>query len=748
MNSQYRVKHRISRIYLFSALFLLSCISSTIVVAQQKADPPVAIVNGVEIPYSAYDRARLTRLLNLGADPADTSVLDALEDDGIFLTLVDSELILQEAKKRGIRVSRDEAIEMLVADPPDYILAMFEGGHYNPSRLRELASKPRTILNYASRPGLPKSKIVSDWEEDINNLLRYYSIQESRRRLLDLLNTETPLTEEDITARYYAEKTLLVGSVVRVLHSTVPDSLCPVTEEEARTWFDVHHDEYAIPESRSPLSIILPINPSLADSTSLAERIERVKQIIETAPLADRLNRVEDALEDLPPNRIASGRTISPSAFPTQFAQKLAGARVGDLLGPYPVKDEQLLLYVVAETPSKDTIIRARHLLMRPSPEGGEVEIDGLTSFLTDLRDSIDSEEEFIASAKYYSVDERSGQNGGDLGYAGRGLFVPEFDSALFVAPVGKAIGPVKTRFGYHLIWVNARVARDLELRELRFPLQPSDEVVAGVMADAEKYASALRNGYPVESMLQEVFQRYPGTVVDSMTYLKRLEPYADGLAVGEFLFRSELDDVGVILLPFDRIGIIRFQKHWPGGTPQFEEIPEYPTAHARRAKQLDRLERHLEDMSLQITPSTLLGPIREIAPMAEVLELQHQSVPTMEDEDPTLLDSLVVVTQMGEVSGPVRGVHALYFLRLSERYGPDEYLYQKEIDSFSQHYRERYQSKLLEDLLMEARVNSEILDLRNSTLQLLGAHKSRGSISQESRVDQSRVEGRGVEGQ
>ena len=715
------VKCRIHRGYQACIFVLLSCVSFSTLFAQTKSDPPVAIVNGVEVPYSTYDRARLTHLLTIGADPADTSKLDVLEDDGIFLSVVDGELILQEAKKRGVEVNRDEAIEMLVANPPEYILAMFEKGHYRPDRLRELAKKPKTILKHASRPGVSKSRIVKDWESDVNTLLRYYSIQESRQRLLDLLYAEAPLTEEAIKNRYYAEKTLLIGSVVRVLHSTVADSLCPVTEQEARAWFDAHPEDYAIPESRLPLSIIIPIRASSEDSVAQQTQIDQIKESVASTPLGDRLHRVEEVSKDLLPNRIAPGRTISPSAFPIEFAQELAGANVGDIVGPYPVEDESLLLYIVNEVPSKDTIIRARHLLMKPSGQGGKEEIDGMVSFLAELRDSIDTEEEFIASAKYYSTDERSGQNGGDLGYAGRGLYVTEFDSALFAAPVGKTVGPVKTRFGYHLLWVTERVAKDLELRELRFPLRPSDQVAATVMADAEKYASALRNGYPIEPLLQEVRERYPSTVVDSQTYLKRLEPYADGLAVGEFLFRSQLDDVGVIPLPFDRVGIIKFQLHWPGGSPLFEEIPEYPTAHVRWRKQLDVLEERLADMASQITPSTLLGPIREIAPMADILDLRRQPIPVMEDEDPTLLDSLVRITEAGNVSGPVRGVHALYFLRLSERYGPDDYLYQKEKNEFAEHYRQRYQKELIESTLMEARANSEITDMRASTLQLLG---------------------------
>ena len=50
-----------------------------------------------------------------------------------------------------------------------------------------------------------------------------------------------------------------------------------------------------------------------------------------------------------------------------------------------------------------------------------------------------------------------SGQNGGDLGSFSRGQMVPAFEDAAFDGPIGKVIGPVRTQFGYHLIWVTRK---------------------------------------------------------------------------------------------------------------------------------------------------------------------------------------------------------------------------------------------------------------------------------------------------
>lgn len=47
-----------------------------------------------------------------------------------------------------------------------------------------------------------------------------------------------------------------------------------------------------------------------------------------------------------------------------------------------------------------------------------------------------------------------SKNNGGDLGYFGRGMMVKEFEDVAFSTEKGAISAPVKTQFGWHLIKV------------------------------------------------------------------------------------------------------------------------------------------------------------------------------------------------------------------------------------------------------------------------------------------------------
>tara|TARA_B100000795_G_scaffold146992_1_gene110157 strand:- start:160 stop:387 length:228 start_codon:yes stop_codon:yes gene_type:complete len=50
-----------------------------------------------------------------------------------------------------------------------------------------------------------------------------------------------------------------------------------------------------------------------------------------------------------------------------------------------------------------------------------------------------------------------SSQKGGDLGWFRKGQMVPPFEEAVWKNELSTVSAPVKTQFGYHLIWVHER---------------------------------------------------------------------------------------------------------------------------------------------------------------------------------------------------------------------------------------------------------------------------------------------------
>ncbi|OGI00737.1 MAG: peptidylprolyl isomerase [Candidatus Melainabacteria bacterium GWF2_37_15] len=90
------------------------------------------------------------------------------------------------------------------------------------------------------------------------------------------------------------------------------------------------------------------------------------------------------------------------------------------------------------------TEVRASHLLVKTKEE------------VEKLRTDIINGKDFAEVAKEVSLCP-SGQQGGDLGYFGKGQMVPEFEKAAFSLPVGEVSEPIKTQFGWHLLIVTGQ---------------------------------------------------------------------------------------------------------------------------------------------------------------------------------------------------------------------------------------------------------------------------------------------------
>jgi peptidyl-prolyl cis-trans isomerase SurA len=93
--------------------------------------------------------------------------------------------------------------------------------------------------------------------------------------------------------------------------------------------------------------------------------------------------------------------------------------------------------------------IHLRHILMKPNELDDD---ETVRQKLSKLRDRIEKGESFAGIASTASEDPGSAPDGGDLGWAGPGTFVPEFDKAVADLKVNEISEPFKTRYGWHIV--------------------------------------------------------------------------------------------------------------------------------------------------------------------------------------------------------------------------------------------------------------------------------------------------------
>ncbi|MDO9593123.1 MAG: peptidylprolyl isomerase [Erysipelotrichaceae bacterium] len=72
------------------------------------------------------------------------------------------------------------------------------------------------------------------------------------------------------------------------------------------------------------------------------------------------------------------------------------------------------------------------------------------------IKGKLDGGEDFAQLAKENSIDTGTAESGGALGLFARGTMVTEFENAAFAMKPGEISGIIKSKFGYHIIKVNA----------------------------------------------------------------------------------------------------------------------------------------------------------------------------------------------------------------------------------------------------------------------------------------------------
>lgn len=106
--------------------------------------------------------------------------------------------------------------------------------------------------------------------------------------------------------------------------------------------------------------------------------------------------------------------------------------------------------------------VRARHILLRTPENATQPQRDSVRRAAEAIRaQAAAAGADFAALARQHSQD-ASKDNGGDLGFFGRGSMVPQFEEAVFALQPGQVSPVVQTPFGYHVIKLEERRTRAL----------------------------------------------------------------------------------------------------------------------------------------------------------------------------------------------------------------------------------------------------------------------------------------------
>ena len=204
------------------------------------------------------------------------------------------------------------------------------------------------------------------------------------------------------------------------------------------------------------LLVAVPENSTEAEVKALGERAANLAQ---RARAGDNFTELVKAFSQAPDRATNGGEMGLRTAdrYPELFIEATRGLKTGEVAAPVRSAAGFHVLKVLERRQINTLVVtqtRARHILLRPTAQLSQAQA---VAKLNEVRQAVVSgKADFAVLARQLSQD-GSAQQGGDLGWANPGMFVPEFEEVMNRLRPGQLAEPLVSRFGVHLIEVTDR---------------------------------------------------------------------------------------------------------------------------------------------------------------------------------------------------------------------------------------------------------------------------------------------------
>lgn len=210
------------------------------------------------------------------------------------------------------------------------------------------------------------------------------------------------------------------------------------------------------------LSQILISTSANADPENVATSEKQVWEIYEKVQNGDSFAEMAIAFSD--GQQALEGGEMGwrkGAELPTLFADIVPGLERGQVSEPIRSASGYHLVRlddIRGADPVMESQTRARHILITVNEILDE---EAARQKLTEIREQIMDGDDFEAVAKVVSEDPGSAINGGDLGWNGPDIFVPEFQAVCDQLEIDEISDPFRSSFGWHIIQLLDRRVQD-----------------------------------------------------------------------------------------------------------------------------------------------------------------------------------------------------------------------------------------------------------------------------------------------
>lgn len=327
--------------------------------------------------------------------------------------------------------------------------------------------------------------------------------------------------------------------------------------------------------------------------------------------------------------------------------------------------------------------------------------------------------EEFATLANEYSVDPgNQGTKGGDLGWFGKGQMVKEFEKAAFTAKKGEIIEPVKSNFGYHIIYVRDKKVENGEEKVLAshilLKIEISSTTLSNLKRDATLFSyDAQDNGFSSAVSEHNLDIGNHKKMNEEGFSIKGL----GGLRAGvRFAFNSKVGDVSDILENDQYFSVFTLDTIIAPGFKSYEEVQAQIKSTLKKTKVMAATLDEANKLLLTISGKDIKldDAIDEDSELDAIKNESKQLVQGFTSIGRSnYVTGALLAAKPGEILGPLetgRG-HAIIELKEISVFDSTEYEVQKE--SLRKTIFNQKQNQFFQAWLDDLKENAEIVDNR-----------------------------------
>ncbi len=351
---------------------------------------------------------------------------------------------------------------------------------------------------------------------------------------------------------------------------------------------------------------------------------------------------------------------------------------------------------------------------MEPSEKDEEEVLETANMIYQELMDG----EDFAALAAEFSQDPSNAEQGGDLGFFGRGRMVPEFEEKAFTMEVGEISEPVKSQFGWHIIELtdtrtNEEGEKEVRASHILLRIEPSELTRLEIRDRVEDFRQIVtRDGIKDAAAAEGLEITESGLFEEDAQFIQGLGRFAD---LVEFAFNRRVGAIPEIKeSPNGDLYVLQLAEKLPERYDDLETVSGRIRSTLELEKKREMVKTRAEEFYETREPEEFLASATQEG--WEIIEAQDvtvdRSIPRIGRVEE--LNEAILEAESGEFTPLVKGERGAYIAHVDTREYPDMEDFEARKDTLYAEMLEREQNQHLNEWYRNLMEEAEIEDNRH----------------------------------